>query len=200
MRQSGLHKEGAIYPRRYFDDLIMENSLAAQQSGFERQYLSQSVQNASQLKDLVSSKLPFGLISDKQTMRGSYAKKRHMVAAVQASHSFMNAQISDPLINEDETNMSSMLAPRGKGSARYSRHKSPSNGNFIIPGSLTLDTDSEMNQFSKLQIREKLINNSTTRNIRNRTIDVPGLQLEKDVRSAKKTVHARSNLGHIKLS
>ena len=24
MQQSGLHKEGAIYPRRYFDDLIME--------------------------------------------------------------------------------------------------------------------------------------------------------------------------------
>ena len=24
MQQSGLHKEGAIYPRRYFDDLVME--------------------------------------------------------------------------------------------------------------------------------------------------------------------------------
>lgn len=24
MQESGLHKEGAIYPRRYFDDLIME--------------------------------------------------------------------------------------------------------------------------------------------------------------------------------
>ena len=24
MQNSGLHKEGAIYPRRYFDDLIME--------------------------------------------------------------------------------------------------------------------------------------------------------------------------------
>ena len=24
MHNSGLHKEGAIYPRRYFDDLIME--------------------------------------------------------------------------------------------------------------------------------------------------------------------------------
>ena len=30
MHQAGLHKEGAIYPRRHFDDLIMERQLAAQ--------------------------------------------------------------------------------------------------------------------------------------------------------------------------
>jgi deoxyxylulose-5-phosphate synthase len=36
MHQSGLHKEGAIYPRRYFDDLIMEQHMAAQQSGIEQ--------------------------------------------------------------------------------------------------------------------------------------------------------------------
>jgi len=29
MQQAGLHKEGAIYPRRYFDDLVMEQHLAA---------------------------------------------------------------------------------------------------------------------------------------------------------------------------
>jgi len=29
MQSSGLHKEGAIYPRRYFDDLIMEQEMAA---------------------------------------------------------------------------------------------------------------------------------------------------------------------------
>ena len=40
MQSSGLHKEGAIYPRRYFDDLIMEQQLIAQQSGLEQQYLS----------------------------------------------------------------------------------------------------------------------------------------------------------------
>ena len=32
MQSSGLHKDGAIYPRRYFDDLIMEHEMAAQQS------------------------------------------------------------------------------------------------------------------------------------------------------------------------
>jgi len=49
---------------------------------------------------------------------------------------------------------------------------SPSDRNFLIPGSLLLDTDSEV-QHSKFSIREKLLNNSTTRNIRNKTIDVP---------------------------
>ena len=28
MQQAGLHKENAIYPRRHFDDLIMEQHLA----------------------------------------------------------------------------------------------------------------------------------------------------------------------------
>ena len=65
----------------------------------------------------------------------------------------------------------------------------------MLPGGLTLDTDSEVNEHSKLHIREKLLNNSTTRNIRNKTIDVPHLSLAQDFRSAKKTLHARSNLG-----
>jgi len=53
---------------------------------------------------------------------------------------------------------------RGMGVVQSARR------NFVIPGGITLDTDSEVGA-SKLQIREKLINNSTTRNIRNRTID-----------------------------
>ena len=64
MTQSGLHKEGAIYPRRYFDDLIMEQHLAAQQSGFE-QHLTASVADHSRLKELLQPKLPFGLPSGK---------------------------------------------------------------------------------------------------------------------------------------
>ena len=64
---------------------------------------------------------------------------------------------------------------KGMNTSRFT-HKlgSPSDRNFLIPGSLTLDTDSEADT-SKLFIREKLINNSTTRNIRNKTIDVPSI-------------------------
>lgn len=70
---------------------------------------------------------------------------------------------------------------------------SPSDRNFMIPGGLTLDTDSEADQ-SKLHFREKLMNVSTTRNIRNKTIDVPSMHGTSDFRTAKKG-HARSNLG-----
>ena len=73
MQQSGLHKDGAIYPRRYFDDLIMEQHLIAQQSGLEQQYMSQSVATESKLKELLTSpRLPFGLPTSKQTIGGSY--------------------------------------------------------------------------------------------------------------------------------
>lgn len=65
----------------------------------------------------------------------------------------------------------------------------------MIPGGLTLDTDSEADQ-SKLHFREKLMNVSTTRNIRNKTIDVPSIHGTSDFRTAKKG-HARSNLGQI---
>ena len=79
--------------------------------------------------------------------------------------------------------------PQIKGMSRFAHKQSPSDRNFVIPGSLMLDTDSEVQ--SKLHIREKLMNNSTTRNIRNKTIDVP------DLHSARKHQHARSNLGQI---
>ena len=65
--------------------------------------------------------------------------------------------------------------------------------NILIPGPLTLDTDSEADA-SKLQIREKLINVSTTRNIRNKTIDVPSM-IGSEYRTGKKQKMHRSNLG-----
>ena len=49
---------------------------------------------------------------------------------------------------------------------------------------------------SKLHIREKLLNNNmTTRNFRNKTIDAPSINLSSELRTSKKQVHARSNLG-----
>ena len=54
--------------------------------------------------------------------------------------------------------------------------QSPSDRSFMIPGGLTLDNDSEADH-SKLLFRDKLLNVNTTRNIRNKTIDVPGLMM-----------------------
>ena len=44
MQSSGLHKDGAIYPRRYFDDLIMEHEMAAQQSQRTNLVMSHSME------------------------------------------------------------------------------------------------------------------------------------------------------------
>lgn len=182
MHTSGLHKEGSIYPRRYFDDIIMEQQLSAQQSRMERQLLSSSVGDSGRLQELLAPKLPFGLPSAKQS--ASYAAKNAMLYPHSAS--FANAKLSSPHISREETAVPSNLGGK-QGSfannnftSRFTASKlnvfqSPSDRNFTIPGVLTLDTDSEA-EISKLHIRDKLMNNSTTRNIRNKTIDVPSLQ------------------------
>ena len=99
---------------------------------------------------------------------------------------------------------SNFIPPQIRGttntnSSRYT-HKlgSPSvERNILIPGTLTLDTDSEADA-SKLQIREKLMNVSTTRNIRNKTIDVPSMIGSESFRTGKKPkIHTRSNLGQV---
>lgn len=66
MQNSGLHKDGAIYPRRYFDDLIMEQEMMAQQSRRAEQVMSQSMEQH-RLEELLQPKLPFGLASGKLT-------------------------------------------------------------------------------------------------------------------------------------
>ena len=110
--------------------------------------------------------------------------------------SIVNAKISSPRISQEDTAMNSQFMPVIKGASRFTKMggiHNPSDRNFMIPGGLTLDTDSELDA-SKLQIRDKLVNNSTTRNIRNKTIDVPSL-VGSDFFSAKKTGNTRSNLG-----
>ena len=63
-----------------------------------------------------------------------------------------------------------------------------------LPGGLTLDTDSELD-VSKIQLRHHLANANTTRNIRNRTIDVP--HIASDLHT-KKPGNYYSNLSKIK--
>jgi len=120
-------------------------------------------------------------------MSSAYQGKNHF--AMIANLSTGNTKISSPRISNDDTQTTSQMMPHIKGTSRFGK-MNPSDRNFTIPGGLMLDTDSE-GYASKLQIRDKLLNNSTTRNIRNRTIDVPELH------SAKKNAHARSNLGQI---
>lgn len=106
----------------------------------------------------------------------------------------MNAHISSPQISMDDTHVSSMqYMPQIKGvsPSRFPR-QSPSKGNFGFPGGLTLDVDSALGSQSRLSFKERLGNSSTTRNIRNNTIDIPGVQSGGDIfRTAKKSVQMR---------
>ena len=80
------------------------------------------------------------------------------------------------------------MMPVVKGMRNFARKPSPSDRNFLIPGSLMLDTDSDVQNNSKFNLREKMMNNSTTRNIHNKTIDVTEFQ------NSRKNSLARSNL------
>ena len=64
----------------------------------------------------------------------------------------------------------------------------------FMPAGLTLDTDSEIN-VSKIHLRQNLANASTTRNIRNRTIDVP--QVSSELHNGNKKNKHYSNLSKI---
>ena len=121
MQQSGLHKDGAIYPRRYFDDLIMEHHMSALQSKAEAQVLSSSVNDASRLRDLLSPRLPFGLPSGKQTISNPYVAKNSF--ALHANSSIINAKISSPRMSQEETQMNSQLMPVIKGASRFTNQK-----------------------------------------------------------------------------
>ena len=67
MQSSGLHKEGAIYPRRYFDDIIMEHQLADQIKRREQRIVMAQSLDAKGLKSARSPNLAFGLPSGKLT-------------------------------------------------------------------------------------------------------------------------------------
>ena len=163
--------------------------MAAQQAKLEKNILSSSVDDSHRLRELLSPRLPFGLPSGKVTAsingfptnnQGYTGKHNQALQFTNSINSFsFNAS---PGISQDETQLTSNFIPpqiRGTTNTNTSRytHKlgSPSvDRHILVPGTLTLDTDSEADA-SKLQIREKLLNVSTTRNIRNKTIDVPSM-------------------------
>lgn len=118
--------------------------------------------NEDRIRELTQPKIPFGMPTGKQTSR-QYMQSLISKGSID--------KFSSPRISQDETGLDTHLTsrmingPMVKGVGANSARR-----NFVIPGSITLDTDSEADA-SKLFLREKLMNTNTTRNIRNRTID-----------------------------
>ena len=94
-------------------------------------------------------------------------------------------------ISQEETGMGTISARPSQFGMPSIIGKKPTR-NFM-PGGLTLDTDSEL-EVSKIHLRHNLANASTTRNIRNRTIDVP--HISSDLHQKKGNNHY-SNLSKI---
>ena len=95
MQNSGLHKEGSVYPRRYFDDLIMEQHLRSATGHHESKILAQSV-TEDKLRDLISPRVPFGVPTGKST-------SRHFIQNFLSK----SIEVSSPRISQDETGLDS---------------------------------------------------------------------------------------------
>ena len=64
-----------MYPRRYFDDLVLEQRMAEQQvnSKFDNKY--KGTDDASRVfKEMMSQQLPFGKVSNKKIVASKQAK------------------------------------------------------------------------------------------------------------------------------
>lgn len=66
---STLFKSNSMYPRRYFDDLVLESKITEQKilTSFDNRF--KGTGNASKvLQEMMSSRMPFGVIKGKQSL------------------------------------------------------------------------------------------------------------------------------------
>ena len=176
MTNSGLFQEGSIYPRRYYDDLILEQELANKQS---QRIKEASIGDRTNINELLNSKIPFGMPTVRSTVKGAYTGK----------HSSMNFAQSNPHLASDETNAGSgmsasilmmpQILPLNRDSGIKMKNsifkpkdvKGMSSYNFGSPNELSMDMDSR--ELSKLTLDKQKAMESA-RHARNRTIDIPG--------------------------
>jgi hypothetical protein len=76
MTQSGLFSDESVFPRRYYDDLVLEQELAKQQSQREKE-LALGVETTN-IPELLNSKIPFGMPSARSFTKDNYAGKKSL--------------------------------------------------------------------------------------------------------------------------
>jgi len=141
MQSSGLHTEGAIYPRRYFDDLIMEHQLADQIKRREQKIVMAQSLDAKGLKSAKATNLAFGLPSGKLT-------SQYHVNQFLKNKSSNNAGMSHRITDDTGTGSTHMQVQPSQ------INLAPQRRNYM-PGLMTLDNDSEID-LSKINIRHSL--------------------------------------------
>jgi hypothetical protein len=160
----------------------LEQELANKQSQRLKD-LSISLENRSNINELLNSKIPFGMPTARSNARDAYTGK-HSVP------NFGQNSMSNPHLTSDETNAGSglsasiLLIPQAqplnrdsgikmnKGIFRPRDPKGVSSYNFGSPNDISIDIENSREQ-SKLTLdKQKAL--ESARHARNRTIDIPG--------------------------
>ena len=130
---SKLFREGIMYPRRYFDDLIFEQRMK-QQAAINEQFSSSlnGQTPTARLAELVQNKLPFGVISGKYNQTPLGGSKKTFTFG--KDNLLSQRKLSSSVLSEDDTEAS-------KIDVKGTKLTSKNSVNFI-PGDLILDADS----------------------------------------------------------
>jgi hypothetical protein len=76
---SKLFREGSIYPRRYFDDLVDEYSKSEAKVRLDFNNTERGIGTEQKLKDILSNKLPFGVVSAKNARSPDLIRKKNSI-------------------------------------------------------------------------------------------------------------------------
>lgn len=145
--------------------------------------MSISIENRTNINDLLNSKIPFGMPTAISTVKGAYAGKNSVP-------NFTQNNMSNPYLASDETNAGSGLSasilmmpqilplnresgvkPKNISIFKPKDTKGICSYNFGSPNELSMDMDSR--ELSKLTLDKQKAMESA-RHARNRTIDIPG--------------------------
>jgi hypothetical protein len=157
---SKLFRDGIMYPRRYFDDLIFEQRMKQQTVVNEFGSSEKGLASAGRLAELVQNKLPFGIVSGKFNHTPLGGSKKTFTFG--KDNLLSPRKNSSSVLSEDDTE-ASKIDVRGNN---YFKKNSVS----FIPGELILDVDSAAD-IRSIRIKQDMDKSQMQRNNRNYTIE-----------------------------
>lgn len=165
MTQCGVFSEGTSLPRRYYDDLILEQELQKQQSHRTKEARQSDPQLS--IAEMLNSKTPFGVPSGRLT-KGAYTGKHSMT-------NFMHGNVSSQFLPSEDTNTGSGAPSSFLKQLQLNRDSTFKMTNSAIKPREIYDMSSknlitaDLPEFASPTKPEKL----SSRHIHSKTIDVP---------------------------